>query len=285
MVSLSHPCERITIAGDNEGLNTREITLHPRQTVSVKLLFSPDRRERIVEPVSIAVEENPTLVVPIQAFSGLCSYTLDGEVKFVNMMVGEVQTILLHLNNTGDIAFPFEVTLEPAARLANTFTVVVSTTDRVLKAGSKPVDIEITASPTRQESIEAVIYLRFDLGRGPVVREFPVKFYAYKDPVILSDDANHDFGRVCTGDSDILERELLSFDVRPMQYRFVKTVMQTPADASEYLVQSQDATGQTTPATALSRVQSASSRRPVSAKPASNPDVYEITQAEGRWGT
>ena len=276
VLSMTHPNERVTIEVDGE--NVGRIALQPQQTKVVNVIFRPDKRERLIEPISIPVEENPTLIVPVKGFAGFCSYELEGIVDFVNMMIEDRQVMTLKLKNTGDIRFPFSFWLEPPS-LLELFEVNVKHSSSILEAETEPVEIEIIATPNMMGNYAGALHFKTDLGRGPVTREYPIRFFAYKDPVIISDETNHEFGRVCVGDSESFSRFLTNFAVHPHKFRFKVEVLQFEPDSSEYQSDSPASSARTTPHENKSRAGTA--KRPKTAKPAAHPEAYRISPLEG----
>ena len=279
-LALAHPNERITL--EVPGMDVGAISLKPNCTIDISVIFKPDRRERITEPVVIPIEENPTLLVPVSGFSGFCSYDLSGTVDFVNMMLEEINVMVLKLTNTGDIRFPFEVFLDPP-ELSEIFTINVKHKGAFLEPETEPVDIEITGQPHKVGNVVGKVVFKTNLGRGPVVREYPISFYAYKDPIIISNSETRDWGRLSVGDSESEERFLTNFAPKKYFYRIRTIVLQYEPDRSEYDVASEGTqSARATPATPKeAKPRTASAKRPKTPKSAVHPEAWQVVPSEG----
>ncbi|KAJ3053387.1 hypothetical protein HK097_004394 [Rhizophlyctis rosea] len=206
---------RFDVLRDSEGL----IRVPPGESVNVKAIFWPSATETIKEGVQIRLPEQGLLLVPLKATTGICEWSVDGKVDLLNMPVLDIQNRQIKVTNSGSLDIPLDLRIDPLEMAAEINVRALGWKEGEPVKPGQTVTVDVTVSPTHPMLYDGKFTVTTNLGKGPVVQEYPINFRAYKEQLALDDDKEASVGRIMYGETASVERHLTNYGSTQIKYR------------------------------------------------------------------
>lgn len=107
ILQLSHPNDCITF--DIPRNDIGEIRIAPGRQIEAKVYLTPVQPDIIREPITVDLGASGIRTISLKAKCGAHSWICSGALDFLNMPIGESQSKIISVQNSGTLEIPFEV--------------------------------------------------------------------------------------------------------------------------------------------------------------------------------
>lgn len=218
LINISHPnqCVKFEICRNDLG----EIRIPPQNSITARVNFSPSQPELIRDPITLDMGNSGMQTVSFKAKCGAHAWNCIGDLNFLNMLVGESQSKIIAVQNTGTLDIPFEIALEPTLISQNVHFISLDNwiPGRQLRPG-QTVSFEVFISSDIAMLLEGNILVKTTLGGVSKAHSFAFKSRTYVQEVALDKTEDVGVGRVMVGESITYSWNIDNYGNQPINYR------------------------------------------------------------------
>jgi hypothetical protein len=201
VINLTHPSSCLTfVMPRNE---SGEIRISPFKQIDGHATLKPTQPDIVRDPITIDMGASKVQTIALKAKCGAYSWNCTGELDFLNMPIGESQSKVVVVQNTGTLEIPFEISLEPESmtKYVNFLSMENNWVKGRQLRPEQTISFEVFVSGDQAMVVEGKVIMTTKLSGVTKTHTFPFKCRIYVQAVALDNVADVGIGRVMIGES------------------------------------------------------------------------------------